>query len=352
MATLIKYKQLLLNGKIVNNDLAGSITTAKLLDGASFIKRDGTVVFTSNQSMGSNKLTALANGTNATDAINKSQLDALELDIDSQITALELLIADGMKTPIAFDASAVSVFPTHPKGTTMKVTVAGTVSGIDLEIGDTIIYDSTGSSPYVVQTNIDSASETVNGFIKLSTTAQVTSAIDDSTAVTPLKLGQKLATLLTSLDSSYVRFDIAQTITTPQKTTARTNIGAASDSEVVKLTGTQTIAGIKTFSSSPVVPTATLGTQAVNLGQVEALVSSSGLDKLYLNETPTGTINGTNKTFTLANSAVAGKLIVRLNGQTLTLTDDYTHSGATITFVNAPDIVGANDIIRCDYVKV
>ena len=36
---------------------------------------------------------------------------------------------------------------------------------------------------------------------------------------------------------------------------ARTALGAAADADVVKLTGTQTIAGTKTFSASPVVPT-------------------------------------------------------------------------------------------------
>jgi hypothetical protein len=39
----------------------------------------------------------------------------------------------------------------------------------------------------------------------------------------------------------------------------------------VKLTGNQTVAGIKTFSSSPVVPSATTSTQATNKGQVDTL---------------------------------------------------------------------------------
>jgi hypothetical protein len=40
------------------------------------IKKDGSVAFTENQSMGGNKLTGLADGTTSTDAINKGQLDA------------------------------------------------------------------------------------------------------------------------------------------------------------------------------------------------------------------------------------------------------------------------------------
>jgi hypothetical protein len=41
----------------------------------------------------------------------------------------------------------------------------------------------------------------------------------------------------------------------------------------VALTGDQTIAGVKTFSSSPVVPTATTSGQAVNKGQLDAVTS-------------------------------------------------------------------------------
>lgn len=56
------------------------------------------------------------------------------------------------------------------------------------------------------------------------------------------------------------------------------------------------------------------------------------------NETPTGTINGSNAIFTLANSpSPAGSLKVFLNGAFQTAAgEDYTLVGDTITFVNAP----------------
>lgn len=44
----------------------------------------------------------------------------------------------------------------------------------------------------------------------------------------------------------------------------------ANASDTVNLTGDQTVAGVKTFSSSPVVPTATTNTQAVNKAQMDA----------------------------------------------------------------------------------
>ena len=63
--------------------------------------------------------------------------------------------------------------------------------------------------------------------------------------------------------------------------------------------------------------------------------------------TPTGTVNGTNTIFTLANiPSPTTSLRVYVNGQRMTLTEDFTLSNNTITFVIAPP---TGSIIRCDY---
>ena len=56
------------------------------------------------------------------------------------------------------------------------------------------------------------------------------------------------------------------------------------------------------------------------------------------NETPSGTINGTNKTFTLANTPnPATSLKLFLNGMFVTAGgEDYTLTGDSIVFINAP----------------
>lgn len=57
----------------------------------------------------------------------------------------------------------------------------------------------------------------------------------------------------------------------PVSTATQTALNAkANASDTVNLTGNQTVAGVKTLSSSPVVPTATTGTQAVNKAQMDA----------------------------------------------------------------------------------
>lgn len=64
-------------------------------------------------------------------------------------------------------------------------------------------------------------------------------------------------------------------------------------------------------------------------------------------EIPTGTINGTNTVFALSQTPTSGTLRLFLNGERMKLTDDYTFTGTTITFVNAP-VEGSNLIADYD----
>lgn len=59
---------------------------------------------------------------------------------------------------------------------------------------------------------------------------------------------------------------------------AVTDAGAASDAAVVHNTGAETVAGTKTFSSSPVVPSPSLGSQAANKTYVDSVASSGAPD--------------------------------------------------------------------------
>lgn len=64
-------------------------------------------------------------------------------------------------------------------------------------------------------------------------------------------------------------------------------------------------------------------------------------------ETPTGTVNGVNKTFVLSSIPnPATSLKVYVNGQRMRITEDYTLSGSAITFNTAPP---TTSIILCDY---
>ena len=65
-------------------------------------------------------------------------------------------------------------------------------------------------------------------------------------------------------------------------------------------------------------------------------------------ETPSGTIDDANLTFTIANTPITGSVKVFLNGLRLKLTTDYTISGVTITMIVAPT---TGDILLADYIK-
>lgn len=59
-------------------------------------------------------------------------------------------------------------------------------------------------------------------------------------------------------------------------------------------------------------------------------------------EIPSGSINGSNVTFTVSNTPA----FVTLNGAVITLDTDYTHSGGTITMTVAPP---TDSILRSYY---
>lgn len=84
-----------------------------------------------------------------------------------------------------------------------------------------------------------------------------------------------------------------------------------------------------------------LAVAALSLGaQVTSIPAAQGAggdgDTWTLNETPSGTINGSNDTFTLAAAPSGGRLVLFLNGVFQKPTTDYTLSGNTITMVVAP----------------
>ncbi len=129
----------------------------------------------------------------------------------------------------------------------------------------------------------------------------------------------------------------------PVSTDTQTALNAkANASDTVNLTGDQTVAGVKTFSSSPVVPTATTSTQAVNKAQMDtadagkqnadatltalAAYNTNGILTQTAADTFTGrTITGTaNQVNVTDGDGVSGN-------PTLSLPQNI-HTGATPTF--------------------
>jgi hypothetical protein len=63
------------------------------------------------------------------------------------------------------------------------------------------------------------------------------------------------------------------------------------------------------------------------------------LDQIFEQETPTGTVDGSNDTFTLSSTPHSNKSVsVFLNGLMLRQGIHYTVSGSTITFAGPPSL--------------
>lgn len=91
-------------------------------------------------------------------------------------------------------------------------------------------------------------------------------------------------------------------------------------------------------------------TQLATQQSIKAYVDSAGMSNYVVNETPSGSVDGANTTFTLANTPDAGTVQVFLNGllQLEGAGNDYTISGDTITYLSAPL---SGDVLRITYVK-
>jgi hypothetical protein len=89
-------------------------------------------------------------------------------------------------------------------------------------------------------------------------------------------------------------------------------------------------------------------------GGIQIVASASGLGagNFVIREVPTGTINGSNATFTLANNPTGGTEHVFVNGvlQNLGAGNDYTISTNTITFQSGA-IPQTGDVVLVSYMK-
>ncbi|EDO9643985.1 hypothetical protein GZD83_000392 [Campylobacter coli] len=152
---------------------------------------------------------------------------------------------------------------------------------------------------------------------------------------------------INEIDTKANEYDIANinaqvqamdTKITEQINGAKTELNSKIDNKVTK-TGNETIAGVKTFSSSIVIPNATANNHATNLGQLNSKVALSG------NQTIAGIktfsvppVSATNPT---ANNQVANKSYVDTVGNSkVALSGNQTIAGVK-TF-SVPPVCGAN----------
>ena len=265
MATTQIVKRQIADGAIDNSKIqAGAgIETSKLADGANFTKKDGSVAFTGNQSMGGNLLTNVSTPSAGTDAANKNY-------VDTAISGLNSL----------FDAKGSVKLATSTAGTLATSFANGqTVDGVVLATNDRILIK-------------NQASQAENGIYVVNASGTPTRATDmDAWAEVP---------------GAFVAVE----------------------------EGTTNVDTIWLCTSNQ---GGTLGSTAITFQQIPTtagLSNTNFVDK----EIPSGSINGSNTAFTLANTPVVGSEHVYLNGvlQESGAGNDYTISGTAITMLSAP----------------
>lgn len=146
-----------------------------------------------------------------------------------------------------------------------------------------LLFPDSGTTSRRIPVSVNGNYANQQGDIELELTAD---NIDYDNAASGL-LAETVQEALDEIAEDYVPTSEVTSIATPNKVVQYSNTGNVNTSlaefpenavplfqlnamlgNYVTLTGNQTVAGVKTFTSSPIVPTATTPTQAVNLGQM------------------------------------------------------------------------------------
>lgn len=365
---------------ITNTQISASaaIDTSKLADGADFVQRDGSVAFTADQSLGGFKLTSVGTPTSDNDAANKAYVDAVKQGLDVKNSVRAATTANGALSTAYEDGD--------------------TVDGVTLATGDRILIkdQTTGSENGIYTVNASGApTRATDADSNTDVTAGMFTFVEEGTSNgdSGWILTNNGSITLGTTSLTFTQFSGAGQITAGDGLTKTGNtldvVGTANritvsadaidiGTDVVTLTGTQTLTN-KSISGGQItsaVANATLAAQATaalglktatttvsidsatapTSGQVLTATGSSAATwqspaaapSHATRETPTGSVNGSNTTFTLANTPTAGSEEVYLNGllQEPGAGNDYTISGATITYLTAP---ATGDVLRVSY---
>lgn len=347
------------SGTITSDRIAsGTIADDRLSE--SYIKADGTRAFTGNVSLGDNKLINVNDPTSAKDAANKAYVDSLIQGFDWKQSVRAATTATGTLSS-AFAAGS-------------------TVDGVTLVAGDRILIknQSTGSENGVYTVNAsgaptraddaNSSAEVTAGltvFVSEGTTNGNSSwslTTDDEITLGTTSLtftqvaGGSLYSAGAGLSLNGSAFDVvaADTSLTVNADNIQVHLGDASLEVSSGLRVKQGTAGqVYIANSSGVLTPTTLSGDVSSVSDSGAVTLASGVVKAsnyVVRETPSGSVNGSNTAFTLANTPVNGTEQVFLNGllQEPGSGNDYTISGENITMLSAPT---TGDKIRVTYLK-
>lgn len=351
--------------------LAATLTDTEVASGAAInitklnktvIAADGSNTFSANQSMGSNRLTSVADPTNPQDAATKNY-------VDSNLQGLS------PKASVVAATAAVLPANTYANGTlgvgatlTATSNAALTVDGVSVSSGNRVLVQNeaapanngiytvtqvgSGSLPYILTRTTDAnIAADIPGAYVFTEAGTVNAGAGFVVATAgPFTMGTTAIT--------FTQFSGAGEITA--------GTGLVKSGNTISINGPVSVANGGTGNSSltayAVMAAGTTSTGALQqvsgLGTSGWVLTSNGAgalpswqaaatSKTFNRQTVTGAINGSNTSYTLGVSPnPTGSEQIIQNGLILNpgSGNDYTISGATVTFLTAPatgDIVQA-----------
>lgn len=336
-----------------------AIATSKLADGSNFIKRDGTVAFTADQSLGGFKLTNVAAPVAGTDAVNKTYVDSLAssgltLKLPCVATTTANITLSALTTQAGGDWSATL---TAGDRVLVKNQTDATENGIYIA----------GSGAWTRATDFNSSSNILtNSFCFVSAGASLADTGWVMTTDGTITVGTSQIT--------WVQFSAAGVIiagaalvktgnTLDVQVSATGGIQITSNALNIKLADallTTSASGLTLANltsayiyvgNSSNRPTGVAVSGDATLSNTGVLTCGSTIQRtagFVHEEVPTGAINGSNTAFTLENTPIAGSVKVYLNGLREKLTTNFTVSGSTITMLTPPS---TGDIMVVEYLK-
>ncbi|MCG3685347.1 phage tail protein [Aliarcobacter butzleri] len=168
---------------------------------------------------------------------------------------------------------------------------------------------------------------TIKIFLEVTNADSVTLKVDDSVVLATRKfvLSELKKYALINGDETK-KFKVADAVETNEAVNKK-----QFDDTAVKLTGNQTVAGVKTFSSSPIVPTPTLGGAAVNKDYV---------DNLRTIATGTATFTATTNNINLTGIGIGVEIgdVIQISGAT----DSKNNSEFTVEVITDNDNIIVN----------
>jgi hypothetical protein len=204
----------------------------------------------------------------------------------------------------------------------------------------------TGATTQIVKTPDATTLVVGQQFVVLNRSSGVVTVNDNSsTLIQTMAAGSFLTLTVTGIGSAAGTWDAAYT-----------SAGGSGSVTTVSVVSTNGFAGsVANASTTPAITISTTITGLLKGNGTAISAATLGSDyvdnaSFITRETPTGTVNGSNTSFSLANTPTAGTELVFLNGmlQEPGSGNDYTISGATITYLAAP---ASGDKIRVSYMK-